>query len=102
MNVIMSEPPSLSLLFPALAGELEERLLRLLDVRKRQPAGLDEMRHDGLQAPAEKTQELVDEPALGCRSRNRRGKNVGVPDFLHPTDGLLAFQAIDHRLDGGV
>jgi len=60
------------------------------------------MRHDGLGAPAEQGDEVVDQPALRDVAGNRRFENMEVAHLLDPAYRLFGFQAIDDSLDRGV
>ena len=60
------------------------------------------MRHDGLSAPAEQRQQIVDQPPLRGVAGDCRFENVKIADFLDAAQSLLPFQTINGGLDGRV
>src|SRR5437016_6333758 len=62
--------------------ESSQRLLRFLHVLESEPAGIDQVRDDRLNASAEKTQEIVDQPSLRRTARHQGVEDVRVPDFF--------------------
>src|SRR5579862_5630133 len=94
------ESPAASL--PLLFREFSHGFLRLAHVVERQLAGLHQVRHYRLYPPAKKTEQVVDQSALRRVPRDRGLENMRVADFLHALQHLLAFHAVDRRLDGRI
>jgi hypothetical protein len=68
----------------------------------RERAGFDEVGDDGAGLAAEQAEEIVDQLPLGGVARYGGFKDEGGADFLGTVEGLLHFQAVHHRLHGGV
>jgi hypothetical protein len=85
-----------------LSRQLSKSFLGFLYISQSEFTGFNQAGHDGLRAPAEKRQQIVDQPALGSIARDRSFKNVKVADLPDAAHGLLGFQSIDRGLDRGV
>ena len=64
--------------------------------------GFDQMRHHGLGASAEKSQQVVNQAALRGLFGDGGFEDVRVADFLHAAQRQFAFQPINGGLDGGI
>src|SRR5690606_13812181 len=67
---------------------LSQQRFGLLDVFERQPAAVDEMGDDRLNAAVEKAEELVDEAPLRRLTRHDRLEDEGIADLLDPANRL--------------
>src|ERR1039458_1699846 len=85
-----------------LSSQLLDGFLGFAHVVQGEPAGFDEVRHHRLRAPAKQAQYFIQQPAAGGVTRHHCLEDVRIADFLHAAHGLLAFQAVDRGLHGGV
>src|SRR5580700_208983 len=65
-----------------LSGEMAQRFLGVTYLISREPAGVDQVRHDGERAAAEKAYQLVNHSVLHRVAGNRRLEDMGVLIFL--------------------
>src|SRR5580700_6000255 len=82
-----------------LSRELPQSFLGFFYIFEGEFAGLDQVRHDGLRAPAKQRQQVVDQPTLRHITGDRSLKNVEVANLLDAPHGFLPFQTIDGGLN---
>src|SRR5215467_10544301 len=79
-----------------------DRFLQLANIVECQFPRLGELRHHWLGASSEETQNLVEKVVARDVAGDEWLKDVGIPDLADSPHGLLSFQAVYGRLDGGV
>src|SRR5207245_10477277 len=72
------------------------------DIRERQLSGFNKVGHHRCGRAAEQIEEIANQPAMNGFFREHGFKNMRVAYLFHPANRAFLFQAVNHRLDGGV